>query len=107
MPRWPSRNSLRASVSLAPDGSGAGEGSRGAHGTILQVKVKPGSRISVLTPSEGGHWTAQIKSPPVDGKANAELVALVSKHFGCPRSSVRIKAGSTGRIKLIEVLQGN
>ena len=71
---------------------------------VLQVKVKPGSRISALTPSEDGPWTAQIKSPPVDGKANAELVGLVAKHFDCPRAAVRIKAGTTGRVKLVEVL---
>lgn len=69
----------------------------------FQVKVKPGSRVSALTPSEEGPWVAQIKSPPVDGKANAELVALVAKHFGCTRAAVRIKAGASGPIKLVEV----
>ena len=45
---------------------------------ILQVKVKPGARDSTLTPAADGTWLAQIKSPPVDGKANAELIALVA-----------------------------
>jgi uncharacterized protein YggU (UPF0235/DUF167 family) len=39
----------------------------------------------------------------VDGKANAELVALVARHFQRPRSTVRIKVGSTGRTKLVEL----
>lgn len=71
--------------------------------TILKVKVKPAARISQLTEAEDGTWLAQIKSPPVDGKANDELVGLVAKHFGCPRSAVRIKVGSSGRLKLLEV----
>lgn len=71
--------------------------------TTLQVKVKPGARVSALTRLDDGTWSAQIKSPPVDGKANAELVALVAKHFQCSRSAVRIKAGSTGRLKLVQV----
>lgn len=71
----------------------------------LQLKVKPNARQSVLTPpsSPGDHWTAQIKAPPVDGKANEELIALVARHFGRPKSAVRIKAGAGGRMKLVQV----
>ena len=69
----------------------------------FQVKVKPQARVSVLTPSEDGVWTAEIRSPPIDGKANAELVVLVAKHFRCSRSAVQIRLGSTGRMKLVEV----
>ncbi len=70
---------------------------------ILQVKVKPGSRVSSLAAADDGTWIAHIKSPPVDGKANAELVALLARHFQRPRSAVRIKVGSTGRTKLVEL----
>jgi uncharacterized protein len=71
----------------------------------LQIKVKPNARQSVLAPpvEAGSPWTAQLKSPPVDGKANEELVALVARHFGCARSAVRIKAGGSGRMKLVQV----
>ena len=48
---------------------------------IIQIKVKPNSRVSLLQQNEDGTWLAQIKSPPVDGKANEELVALVAKRF--------------------------
>jgi uncharacterized protein YggU (UPF0235/DUF167 family) len=71
--------------------------------THIQIKVKPGARLSCLTQIEGDTWIAQIKSPPVDDKANAELIALVARHFGCPRSGVRIRTGTTGRLKRVEV----
>ena len=29
-----------------------------------------------------GTWLARIKSAPVDGNANAELIGLIAKHFG-------------------------
>jgi uncharacterized protein YggU (UPF0235/DUF167 family) len=74
--------------------------------TVLQVKVKPGARVSSLTASDDGPWTARVKSLPIEGRANAELVALVAEHFGCSRAAVRIKAGATGRIKLVEVDAG-
>ena len=70
---------------------------------IIQVKVKPGARASELVASEVGPWNAQIKSPPVYGKANAELIALFAQHFKCARSAVRVKAGAGGRMKLVEV----
>ena len=43
----------------------------------LSVKVKPNARTSSLEQIDGS-WLAQIKSPPVDGKANAELIALIA-----------------------------
>ena len=70
---------------------------------VIQVRVKPRARVSVLTPESGGVWLAQLKSPPVDGKANEELVALVARHFGCAKSAVSIKSGASGRTKLVRI----
>ena len=69
----------------------------------IQVRVKPRSRVSVLTPEEGGAWLAQLKSPPVDGLANEELIALVARHFGCRRSAVSIRSGASARTKLVRI----
>lgn len=70
---------------------------------VIQVKVKPNSRASLLEENEDGTWRAQIKSPPVDGKANEELIALVAKQFECRKSDVSIKSGGAGRVKLIRI----
>lgn len=70
---------------------------------ILQVKVKPNARTSELVQAADGTWLAKLKSAPVDGKANEELVALVAQQFKCPRASVSIKTGSSGRTKLVKV----
>jgi uncharacterized protein (TIGR00251 family) len=71
---------------------------------IIQVKVTPRSRASSLTQSDDGTWVAKLKSPPVDGKANAELIALVAEHFGCRKAAVSIKAGAGGRMKLVRIV---
>ena len=68
----------------------------------LQVKVKPNARTSSLDEADGV-WLAQLKSPPVDGKANAELIALIAKKFGCRKAQVTIKAGAGGRMKLVRI----
>jgi len=68
----------------------------------LQVKVKPNARTSSLDEADGV-WLAQLKSPPVDGKANAELIALIAEKFGCRKAQVTIKAGAGGRMKLVRI----
>lgn len=70
---------------------------------MLQVKVKPRAKASSLEQLADGTWVARIKSPPVDGKANAELIELVAEHFGCRKAAVSIKAGAGGRMKLVKV----
>ena len=71
--------------------------------TVIAVKVKPNSRVSLLAQVGGGAWLARLKSPPVDGKANEELLALVARHFGCRRSAVSLKSGASARTKLVRV----
>ena len=70
--------------------------------TIL-VKVKPNGRASELEALEDGSYAATLRSPPVDGKANAELIGLVAKHFKVPKASVSIKSGAGARTKLVTV----
>jgi uncharacterized protein (TIGR00251 family) len=70
------------------------------------VKVKPQARSSSLEQLEDGTWRAMLKSPPVDGKANAELIALVAERFGCRKADVTIRSGASGRMKLVRVEGG-
>lgn len=69
----------------------------------LQIKVKPNARASLLTQAEDGSWLAQIKAPPVDGKANAELIGLVAAAFGCRKAAVSIRSGASGRTKRVDI----
>ena len=69
----------------------------------LQIKVKPNARASSLAQGEDGTWHAQLKAQPVDGKANAELIALVAREFACHKSAVTIRSGASGRMKLVQI----
>ena len=69
----------------------------------IQIKVKPNTRVSTLDEVADGPWLARLKSPPVDGKANQELVALIARHLGCAKSAVTIKSGASGRIKWVQI----
>lgn len=70
---------------------------------IIQVKVKPNARVSSLVENEDGTWSAQVKSTPVDGKANRDLIALIADHFGCPKAAVSVKSGQSSRLKRIQI----
>jgi uncharacterized protein (TIGR00251 family) len=70
----------------------------------LQVKVKPRSSASSLDQAPDGSWVARLRSPPVDGKANEELIALVAEHFRCRKADVRIAAGATARVKRLTIV---
>lgn len=69
----------------------------------LQVKVKPRAKVSELSQAADGTWIARLKAPPVDGKANQELVRLIAEKFQCSRAAVTIKAGAAGRTKLVRI----
>lgn len=69
----------------------------------LLIKVKPNAKSSALLQQPDGSWLATLKSPPVDGKANAELIALVAKQMKVPRSSVSIKTGAGAKLKRVVV----
>ncbi len=70
---------------------------------ILSIKVKPNAKRSELTENADGSWLATLAAPPVDGKANAELIRLVAAHFDCPRTAVSIRSGASGRLKLVSI----
>ncbi|MCB0859602.1 MAG: DUF167 domain-containing protein [Solirubrobacterales bacterium] len=46
---------------------------------------------------------ARVTAPPVDGKANKALIALLAKEFKTPKSKIRIVQGETSRDKLVEL----
>jgi uncharacterized protein YggU (UPF0235/DUF167 family) len=49
---------------------------------------------------------AQVRAPPIEGRANQELIALVAQHFECVKAAVSIKSGTSGRLKLVEIAPG-
>lgn len=70
----------------------------------LAIKAKPGAKTSRLDElPDGPGWVATLKYPPVDGKANAELIALVADYFGCRKADVTFRRGAAARMKLVQI----
>lgn len=73
--------------------------------SILEVQVKPNAKRQQIHQTEAGVWIVHLQSPPIDGKANQELIQLLAKTLGIPKSRIEIKAGANARRKLIKILE--
>ena len=68
-----------------------------------QVKVKPNSKKQAIQELADGSLSVHLKSPPIDGKANKELIELLAEKFQVTKSQIRIKSGLSSKTKLIEI----
>lgn len=69
----------------------------------ILVQVHPGAKKNQILRFEGGIWHLKIAAPPVEGKANKELIEFLSKTLGVSKSRITIEKGATIRRKLIVV----
>lgn len=69
----------------------------------IAVRVKPKSSRSKILGLRDGALEIAVNAPPVEGAANEEVVAIVAKTLGVPKSAVQIVTGATGRSKLLGV----
>ena len=74
--------------------------------TLISVKVKPRATQLRIQQKSDREWVVSLPSPPVDGKANSELIQLLAKTLDIPKSAIRIKSGRHSRHKLIEIDDG-
>jgi uncharacterized protein (TIGR00251 family) len=54
-------------------------------------------------PGGGKALAVRIAAPPVDGAANAALIALLAKSLAVRRSDVRVVAGEASRLKRVRI----
>ena len=67
------------------------------------VKVHPRARRSAVAGRLGDAWKLDLAAPPVEGKANEELIRFLADRFDVARSRVRIVSGASSRLKIVEI----
>lgn len=70
--------------------------------TRLTVKAKPkASKRGVAI--KDGVVVVSVTAPPVDGRANEEIVEVLAAHLGVKRADVTIVSGASGKTKILEI----
>lgn len=77
-------------------------------GAVIAVRVTPrASRSSfqgVLLKEDQPMLRIALHSPPIDGRANEELIAFLSRQLDLPRSKLEIIRGMQSREKLVRAI---
>lgn len=69
----------------------------------LTIHVQPGAAASAVAGLHGGALKIRVGAPAVDNKANAALVDYLHRLLGVPASCVRLRHGSRGRRKIVDI----
>jgi len=72
-------------------------------GCVLTVNASPRAKRTEFAGADADRLRVRIHAPPVDGKANAELVRFLAEHFGIPTRAVEILSGGTARLKRVKL----
>ncbi len=68
----------------------------------VEVTVKPNAK-HVGVAEKDGVLIVSVAAPPTGGRANEELIELLSDYFEVAKSSVEILHGTSDRTKLVEI----
>lgn len=70
---------------------------------VLTLRVQPGASRTEVAGLHGDALRVRLAAPPVDGKANAELMRFLSEVFDVPQRRVTLVRGETSRHKVVRI----
>jgi uncharacterized protein (TIGR00251 family) len=70
---------------------------------VIGVRVIPRAPRTRVDGERAGAILIRLAAPPVDGAANAALVAFLADTLGVPRRNVTIVSGETFRDKRVQI----
>jgi uncharacterized protein (TIGR00251 family) len=68
---------------------------------LLDVHVVPRASRSAIAGIHDGKLKVTLDAPPVDGEANAALIAFLAKRLQVPKRDVTLVRGATNRQKTV------
>lgn len=70
---------------------------------ILTLRIQPGASHSGFAGLHDGALKIRINAPPVEGRANRELIDFLATVFGCAKANVVLLRGESGRTKVVRI----
>lgn len=71
--------------------------------TRITVHAKPKAKKTRLVRVDGLRADVALAAPPVDGRANDELIAFLADVLGVPKRSLTLASGASSRSKVVAV----
>lgn len=72
-------------------------------GSLLRVAVVPNARRTGADGLHDGALRVRLAAQPVEGQANALLLAWLAAELGCAKRAVRLRRGDAARRKTVEI----
>lgn len=72
-------------------------------GVTVTLHVQPGAKRTEFAGLHGDALKLRLAAPPVDGKANASLLAFIADQLDVSKSQVRLVSGETSRHKILRI----
>lgn len=66
---------------------------------LIKVHIVPNSSKTQIVGTHGDRLKLKIKAPPVDGKANEEIVSFLSKTLNIKKNQIELMTGQTSKSK--------
>ena len=70
---------------------------------ILDIKVEPRSSKPGIAGPYGSALKVRLSAPPVEGKANRELIDILAKEFKIPKKDIEIISGHSSKHKRVKL----
>ncbi len=71
---------------------------------VINIKVEPRSSHSGIAGPYGEGLKVKLTSPPVEGRANEELIEILAKEFKISKKDVEIISGKKSKNKIVRLL---
>jgi len=71
----------------------------------ITIKVKTNADRPEITQLDECTYEVKVKSIPQKGRANAEVIEVLSDYFKTPKSDITILAGHTNKNKIVEIIK--
>jgi len=71
---------------------------------VMMLHVQPGAGRSEFAGMHGDALKLRLAAPPIEGKANAELIRFLADVFGVPQRNIVLLRGETSRAKTVRVI---
>jgi uncharacterized protein len=75
----------------------------GGEGALVRVRVQPRAARNEIMGWRAGALGVRVTAPPVEGRANAAVAALLAGALGLRPSAVQVVRGERGRDKWLRV----